>query len=72
MVTYTECKCGVVYFCTIFKNLLIKYSEMNVEIKASIVSQDMPVFTRDGVEEVWPDSIGLPCSTHFGRKFDDG
>ena len=43
-----------------------------MEIKAVTVSQEISVFTRDGVKQVWPDSIGLPCATHVGKKFDDG
>ena len=72
MVAFTECKVGVVCLCNTFKTLLIKHYSMQVEIIAMTVSQDMSVFTRDGVKEAWPDSLDLPCSTCVGRKFDDG
>ena len=72
MLTHTEFRCAVVYFCNTFKTLLIKYFEINIVIFAVTVSQDIHVFTRHGVKEVWPDVIGLPCAIHIGRKVDDG
>ena len=72
MVTYTECKVIVVPFCNIFKILLRAHFNVNIVIIAKLVIQDMLVFARDGVEQVWSESLGLPFSMHIGRKFDDG
>ena len=57
MVTCTECNVEVVYFCATFKTLLMKHYNIRVEVIAITVSQDMPVFTRDGLKEAWPDSL---------------
>ena len=70
MVTCTECKVAVVYFCNIFKTLLWTHFNINVDIIVKSVNQDMSVFARDGVEQVWSDSLGLPCSMHISRNLD--
>ena len=65
LITCTECKLAIVYLCTTFKNLPKNYFRMNAEIIPVTMGQDILIFTRDSVIEVWLRSKGLLCTVHI-------